>query len=312
MKTLTLIFFVLIFSQVQAQQEAFMVIGLNYGRNYSDASNKLLIGKLLYTNDILTIPKEGYVSLMSPSGKVLEIVESGSYQITSLMDIDKQDSFQGVFKKKRNSRYLHVTGSVTQCMFYPVKFLSTKSSKFLNTKKLELSWVNLENHKSKDTQEKAIYQLSVYNDFDELIHRYETQDTSLQINFNNDVFQKQIEDGMSIFKLTIDNSKWQGENDLIALVLNYDKQDLEHRSEILEELKRIDTAYSKSNQIYRQLRKAFYLEANRYCLDAHNILRMIYQENSNKLIFRDAYLLFLLRQNILNLTDLEAVFGIKY
>lgn len=180
--------------QVMAQEEMFKVLaskGTNTVSAAGTSVNKpLLIGKKLFKGDKITLSEGCYLGLAHKSGKTIELKKSGTFEVAKLAtEVLAQNATLG--KKyvdyvvnemtakdedmaKNRHKYMAVTGSVERGL-ESIKLVAPGSTinNFVITANTTIRWNKLANI--------AMYEVKVFNLFDELITTIQTPDTAITI-----------------------------------------------------------------------------------------------------------------------------------
>lgn len=180
--------------QVMAQEEMFKVLA-SKGTNVVIAagareSKPLLIGKKLFKGDKITLSEGCYLGLAHKSGKTIELKKSGTFEVAKLAsEVFSQNATLG--KKyvdyvvnemtakdedmaKNRHKYMAVTGSVERGL-ESIKLIAPASTinNFVITANTTIRWNKL--------ADVAMYEVKVFNLFDELITNIQTPDTAITI-----------------------------------------------------------------------------------------------------------------------------------
>ncbi len=285
------LFFVLVASSAFAQEYAFKVLA-NKGSNEVKSGTDwvpLKTGASLKSGDELKLSDNAYLGLVHKTGKPLELKKSGSYTVAMLESQVKTGS--GVLTKytdfilssnspEAQKNKLSATGAVDRGEKHAIKVMLPENA---------VVYSNIANISWDGTNISGPYTVTLSNLFDDELAKFETPETSVQIDLNDAKYAK--ENAVLVEIRSKADPKLVSKRHVIKKVSSADQ------AKIKKSLSDITTDVSEETALNKFILAGFY-EQNNLLIDAITSYEQAIKLAPDVTAYKDAYEEFLLRHGI--------------
>ena len=308
MRSVIIILFALNFLSAQAQEGRLLVLGTKgsvfykkiqqeigrkskkrYTKSKKYSNTRINVGAFLDSSKTLVFSGHSYLSIMHPSGTILEIWQTGAKQ-ASVQSFYTVKSLQDSLSVKKHIKQSYKIGNEPEDPysfviidgFYrcdPPNDLIMKNYQInylWEFKGFLLKWSDREQIKAPLDTQKYTYEIIIRDCFDEELITYQTEDTTFYLDFTQEIFKKQLIEDFSQFVIEVKKDEQRGGR----IGITYDEA---LNQKVLSDLKKINQNYSQTSEMYRKVIKTFYLHAHGYMKEADQLVAQLYKDYPNNI-----------------------------